>query len=458
MADYGFDPDLPPEISADSRALQTRQMIAQMLMKQGQQKPQGQMVGRFYVPPSPFEGLNGALSSYVGMQGMLDSNKDSAALASKYREGVTNALTDYQQQKTGTPASSIAWNEPTRPDGTGDATTPVPAVAGNPRAAVMSAMASQYPQLRNIGTADYQQMVKAPEKVDAGDKIILMKEGVKVGEVPKSASPDATLSATTATRGQDLTSANAAEGHRITAAGQKLTDNREREVYGLPEAGASPSPDGKVGTLSPMLEGQAQAIANGKQAPITSRSGKPSPIMARVMEINPDYDAKDYGTHQVGEKFFTSGKGGQQTKTFNAGVAHLGTLDGLVDALSNNDTPAINKLSNMWKEQTGETAPGNFEAAKKVVGNEIVKAIIGAGGGVSDREEASKTLDAANSPAQLKQVIATYKELMRGQLSALNQQYQSATGKNDYEKRFLSPEAQSVASPGQAGQPRVVDW
>jgi hypothetical protein len=62
-----------------------------------------------------------------------------------------------------------------------------------------------------------------------------------------------------------------------------------------------------------------------------------------------------------------------------------------------------------------------------------------------DREEAAKTIDAANSPAQLKGVIKQYKELMKGQLDGLRKQYEATTGKSDFDKKFLSEAAQGVA-------------
>ena len=101
----------------------------------------------------------------------------------------------------------------------------------------------------------------------------------------------------------------------------------------------------------------------------------------------------------------------------------------------------FNKLGNAYAQQTGNPIPTSFNAAKKIVADEIVKGIVGSGGGVSDREEAANTINAANSPAQLKGVIDTYKQLLGGQLSGLKQQYETTTGKKDFNK-FISPNTQ----------------
>jgi hypothetical protein len=197
-----------------------------------------------------------------------------------------------------------------------------------------------------------------------------------------------------------------------------------------------------------MIEDTAQAIATGKLAPLSGFAlARPSAqnIMARVVQINPDFDPTQFQTRQKAEKDFATGKQGNTVRSFNVALAHLDTLDQLSDALNNKDMQLINKIGNTWTQQTGGAAPTNFEAAKKIVADEIVKAIVGSGGGVGDREAAAKTVDAANSPAQLKGVIKTYKELMRGQIGGLRQQYESTTGKTDFDTKYLSESGRQTA-------------
>lgn len=198
------------------------------------------------------------------------------------------------------------------------------------------------------------------------------------------------------------------------------------------------------------IENTAQAIASGNLAPLSGFAlAKPmgQQIMARVMALNPQYSAKDFGTGQKAEKDFATGKPGQAVRSFNVALSHLDTLDQLSDALHNNNLQVVNKIGNAYAQQTGSPAPTNFESAKKIVADEIVKAIVGSGGGVSDREAAAKTISAVSSPAQLKGVINTYKELMRGQLGGLKQQYETSTGRKDFD-RLLTPSARAQeASP-----------
>jgi hypothetical protein len=192
------------------------------------------------------------------------------------------------------------------------------------------------------------------------------------------------------------------------------------------------------------VENAAQMIASGQIKPLSGfamRSPYGQSVMSRVKELNPDYRAGDVESSIKATKDFATGKNGNTVRSLNVAVSHLDTLGELSDALNNNDINLFNKLGNAYAQQTGNPIPTSFNAAKKIVADEIVKGIVGSGGGVSDREEAANTINAANSPAQLKGVIDTYKQLLGGQLSGLKQQYETTTGKKDFNK-FISPNTQ----------------
>lgn len=197
-----------------------------------------------------------------------------------------------------------------------------------------------------------------------------------------------------------------------------------------------------------VVESTAQAIAKGDLAPLSGFAlARPmgQNIMSRVIAINPQFDPTQFAVRQKAEKDFATGKPGNTVRSFNVALSHLDTLDTLADALNNKDTRLINVIGNKISVQTGSSAPTNFEAAKKIVGDEIVKAIVGSGGGVTDRQEAASAISSASSPAQLKGVIKTYKELMKGQLGGLRDQYKATTGKDDFDTKYLSEAARNVA-------------
>jgi hypothetical protein len=167
-------------------------------------------------------------------------------------------------------------------------------------------------------------------------------------------------------------------------------------------------------------------------------------VMAKVLESNPDYQGTNYGVRQNAMRAFATGVQGNAIRSFNTSLEHLDTLKGLVGALGGGDTKLLNRLSQGFAAQFGAPAPTNFDAAKHIVGDEIVKAIVGAGGGVADRENAAATIDRANSPEQLLGVIKTYQDLMLGQLHGLKRQYEAIPGNPTDFDRFLSPSARAL--------------
>jgi hypothetical protein len=195
------------------------------------------------------------------------------------------------------------------------------------------------------------------------------------------------------------------------------------------------------------VDATATAIAHGKMAPLTGnamRSAISQRVMARVTQINPDYDGHNWAMNDEAYKAFATGPQGNQVRSLNVAVNHLGTLGQLADALQNGNTQAVNKIANEYKTQTGTPAPTNFDAAKQIVGDEVVKAVVGSGGAQSDRENAQKVIDAANSPAQLRGVINTYQALLGGQLNGLAKQYTASTGRNDFAARFINQNTQQA--------------
>lgn len=202
----------------------------------------------------------------------------------------------------------------------------------------------------------------------------------------------------------------------------------------------------------------ARLIAANKMAPLSNyamNSAQGKAVMARVLDINPNYDGKDFRVMQRAEGAFAVGPEGKAVKSFNVAIAHLGTLDSLVDALNNGDLKKVNELGNFYNAQTGKPAPIEFDAAKKIVADEITKAIIGGAGALADREETVKNIDRANSPAQLRGVIKTFQELMRGQLEGLKNQYETSTGNTDFDDRFLTAASRKVAYAGHSDSPAI---
>jgi hypothetical protein len=198
----------------------------------------------------------------------------------------------------------------------------------------------------------------------------------------------------------------------------------------------------------------AKMIANNDMPPLSGyalRSPSGQRIMARVMELNPKYNAQDYKSQQAALTNFTSGKKGDSIRSLSVSMDHLDTLSEAGKALQNGNIQGFNKFAQTLAEQTGSAVPTDFEAAKGIVADEVVKGIIGSGGGVGDREKAQAIFDKAKSPEQLAGAVNEVKQLLRGQLNGLKRQYTESTGRDDFD-RFLSPSARGLEGGGKGGQ------
>ncbi len=121
-------------------------------------------------------------------------------------------------------------------------------------------------------------------------------------------------------------------------------------------------------------------------------------------------------------KEFTSGASGKTLNAFNTATEHLKLLTQLGDALDNGNKPLINAVSNRISTELGGPAPTSFNMAKQAVAGEIAKTFKGQ---ATEGEIAAinSTLNAAQSPAQLKGAINTALSLMESKRQALMQQY-----------------------------------
>ena len=187
-------------------------------------------------------------------------------------------------------------------------------------------------------------------------------------------------------------------------------------------------------------EDAAQAIAKYSQSPPGLRDKNRNRILARVREINPNYNEVTYKDRDAAYKQFITpnGVGAKQIVAFNTVADHLNSIEELSKALQNGDTQAINRVSNYLETQFGIPNVTNFNAAKQFVSGEVVKAITGTAGALKDREEAQRVLDAAQSPAQLQGAINTTRKLIAGRTKALQREYEQGTGRTDFEN-LLTP-------------------
>lgn len=123
---------------------------------------------------------------------------------------------------------------------------------------------------------------------------------------------------------------------------------------------------------------------------------------------------------------FDKGKQGDTVRSLNVAIQHLSVLSDIGSKLDNDNVRSVNALYQALGKQFGTTAPVNFDFAKQIVGDEVVKAVVGSNAGsVSDRQNLQGEFSRASTPAQLAGVIQTAQQLMSGQLKGLRDQFVS---------------------------------
>jgi len=184
---------------------------------------------------------------------------------------------------------------------------------------------------------------------------------------------------------------------------------------------------------------RAQQIATG-----TTPSGAPAgngPVTSTADAVaNVATNKQNIAGQTQTVKEFSTGVGARRVTALNTALNHMDTLEKLGGDLGNNDIRLFNAAAQLFAKQTGAAAPVSFDAAKAVVANEVIKAVVANGGSMAERKEAADTFARASSPEQLKGTLNAYRELLGGQLTTLAQQYETGSGRKDFNKK-LSPAA-----------------
>ncbi len=239
-----------------------------------------------------------------------------------------------------------------------------------------------------------------------------------------------TLKPTTVSTMQNSVSPDAQLQAQTSRANTAATIAKDYKVAGLDANGNIAPLAGVDGGSSSPLQGLVDSIGQYKVPENVALARVPAAqraqILAAVQQKYSDYDPSTYAARQKAARDFSTGQQGNAMRSFAVAGQHLDQLAPLVQALDNGNNQTVNMIGNAIAAWNGGTAPTNFDAAKDVVSKEVVKAIVGSGGGVSERGELAEQLSKAKSPQQLLGVIQQYRGLMGAQHEALLAQRRGA--------------------------------
>lgn len=145
--------------------------------------------------------------------------------------------------------------------------------------------------------------------------------------------------------------------------------------------------------------------------------------------VDPTFDAAQYPVRLATRKSYTSGKDFQETQALNTVSGHMGKLMDSADALGNSDWKPINKVKNWYADTfTGSPELTRFRNDLVTTQNELAKAYHG--GHVSDSAFAAfnKSINEAQTPAELKASIGELAGLLQSKIEAKESGYRASMG------------------------------
>jgi hypothetical protein len=164
---------LNPEQMLQQQQILRQQKMAEMLMQQGMQQPQGQMVSGRYVAPSIFQNIAGLANQYVGSRNLEKAEQAQLKLANELRQqgvqdterlmnvfGGRAAIPEKVTEMAGPYGMSGAGQNVPMPTATIAGT---PAIIANPRKAFAEAINMTSPQARALLPQIAAEAFKKPE-------------------------------------------------------------------------------------------------------------------------------------------------------------------------------------------------------------------------------------------------------------------------------------------------------
>jgi hypothetical protein len=142
---------LPPELFEQQQQLNRQQQMAQLLMQQGQQMPQGQMISGRYVAPSFFQNIAPLAQTYFGSQLAEKGDKQALELAAKLRQRYGDELEQFRKIQQGRPAIAGTPDIPTETYETVRGTPAQAAIPPNLQGAYDFASRAYNPALQAVG-------------------------------------------------------------------------------------------------------------------------------------------------------------------------------------------------------------------------------------------------------------------------------------------------------------------
>jgi hypothetical protein len=208
-----------------------------------------------------------------------------------------------------------------------------------------------------------------------------------------------------------------------------------------------------VAVLPPTVRPLVESILRYDQRPPSPATKRGQQLLELVNQADPTYDASKAQTRYIAKQTFVKGPVADAIASTNTAIDHMDTLATYGANLNNADVRLANAAKQAIAAAFGADAPTTFDATRRIVGQEVVKAVVANGGSMREREEAADAFNRANSPAQLAGVIKSYQALLGGRLKSTQLRYENDTGLKDFQTKLLPATIRAIsgATPAAAG-------
>lgn len=200
-----------------------------------------------------------------------------------------------------------------------------------------------------------------------------------------------------------------------------------------------------VAVLPPMVKPLVESILRYDQRPPNPATKRGQQLLELVNQADKTYDAGKAQSRYVAKQTFVKGPVADSITASNTAIDHMDTLAKYGADLNNTDVRLVNAAKQGIAAAFGANAPTTFDATRRIVGQEVVKAVVANGGSMREREEAADAFNRANSPAQLAGVIKSYQALLGGRLKSTALRYENDTGLKDFNTKLLPATIRAIS-------------
>lgn len=194
----------------------------------------------------------------------------------------------------------------------------------------------------------------------------------------------------------------------------------------------------KVSGLPPQGQGR-NVLAQAKQANYIAQRANEEGVPEQAAAAK----QQQFKAQQAVIDDFTnpSGTAGKSLVAINTGVAHLGALGPLIDAMQSGNMTKINEARQYFQKQTGNPAPTNYQMLADMASGEISKAVMQGGGSKDERDDLAEPFKKSLAPDVLKGAVNTAATALAGKTDALRNAWQVGTSgtQGDFNKFLMEP-------------------